>query len=389
MTGGGSGGHITPILAVARELKNLQHDVELIYIGQRGDQLLDVPAKSEFIDKTYSVRAGKFRRYHGEGIRQVLDVPTLLKNIRDAWRVVEGMWQSYRLLGKIKPDCVFIKGGFVGVPVGLAAVKRHIPFVTHDSDAIPGLANRIIARWAAIHAVALPKEVYDYPPEATVTVGVPVQSEFRAVNEKLQKAYKKQIGLRESDRLVFITGGGNGALSLNNVVASFVPNLLVSYDGLRVVHVTGRLHEALFSEQYDTLITDKNLRSRVAVSGFLNDLYAYSGAADVVITRAGATNLAEFALQRKACIVVPNPYLTGGHQLKNAEYLSEKHAVICIPESRLNDEPQAMEQAVRTLLDNPAMGQEMGERFSKFAQTDAAHKLAVLLLDEAQKTKRK
>ncbi len=384
MTGGGSGGHITPILAVAAELKALRPDVHLIYIGQRGDQLSDVPAESKFIDEVYTVSAGKLRRYHGEGIKQLLDVPTMAKNVRDIWRVLAGTIQCYRLLGKIKPDCIFIKGGFVGLPVGLAAARRQVPFVTHDSDALPGLTNRIIARWAALHTVALPKEVYNYPAGKTVAVGVPLQAEFQPVDVSRQKAYRRQLGLNDAAKILFITGGGNGALSLNNAVAGFVPALLDTYPDMLVIHVAGRMHEALFARKYDELLNPEQ-RRRVIVKGFVTELHAYSGAADVVITRAGATNLAEFATQHKACIVVPNPMLAGGHQTKNAEYLAGQQAIICVTEAELTDRPQAMEQAVRNLFDNPDVCREMGERFAEYARPDAARQLAVILLDEAKK----
>jgi UDP-N-acetylglucosamine--N-acetylmuramyl-(pentapeptide) pyrophosphoryl-undecaprenol N-acetylglucosamine transferase len=384
LTGGGSGGHITPILAVARELKALQPDVELIYVGQRGDQLLDVPAESPYIDTVYAVRAGKFRRYHGEGIKQVFDIPTLLKNIRDAWFTVVGTAQSYRLLGRLKPDVVFIKGGFVGVPVGLAAAKRHVPFITHDSDTLPGLANRIIARWAAMHAVALPAEVYPYPSEKTVTVGVPVQAEFTPVSARQQAAYRQEIGLPAEGQLLFVTGGGNGARSLNQVVADITLALLTEYPNLYVIHVAGRLHEAALGKTYDGLLPPSQ-RNHVRVEGFITKLHAYSGAADVIITRAGGTSLAEFAVQHKACIVVPNPVLTGGHQVKNARYLADKHAAICVTEAELTTKPGALDRAIRRLLDNPKERQAMAERLGTFAKADAAKALAVLLLEQAKK----
>src|SRR5665213_182798 len=101
LTGGGSGGHITPILAVAAELKRLRPGIRLVYIGQRGDALGDIPAKDENIDEVFTVRAGKFRRYHGEGLRQVLDISTMFKNIRDAFYVLVGLWQSWRFMGRI------------------------------------------------------------------------------------------------------------------------------------------------------------------------------------------------------------------------------------------------------------------------------------------------
>lgn len=190
LTGGGSGGHITPLLAVAAELKRKDSGCKLVYIGQRGDGLGDIPAANPHIDEVYNVRAGKFRRYHGEGLRQLLDLPTMFKNIRDAFYVVAGIWQSRKLLKRLQPSVVFVKGGFVGVPVGLAAAQLKIPYVTHDSDAIPGLANRIIARWAAIHAVALPAEVYAYPPAKTVTTGIPLQADFSPVTDSLRSQYR-------------------------------------------------------------------------------------------------------------------------------------------------------------------------------------------------------
>lgn len=153
VTGGGSGGHITPILAVVHELRQLSPKAEIIYVGQTGDDLLDVPAHDPNIASVVAIRAGKFRRYHGEGWKQLFDVVTLCKNLRDAVWVLIGLWQSFWLLGRLRPDVIFVKGGFVGVPVGLAAALRGIPYVTHDSDALPGLANRIIARWAKVHTV--------------------------------------------------------------------------------------------------------------------------------------------------------------------------------------------------------------------------------------------
>ena len=152
------GGHITPLLAVAHELKRIEPDCKIVYIGQRGDDFIASVANNSDIDASYTIRAGKFRRYHAGKLKQLFDLPTIAKNIRDIWRVLVGKCQSWYLLRKIKPDIIFIKGAYVGAPVGLAAAWLHIPYVTHDADAIPGLANRIIARWASAHAVALPKK---------------------------------------------------------------------------------------------------------------------------------------------------------------------------------------------------------------------------------------
>jgi UDP-N-acetylglucosamine--N-acetylmuramyl-(pentapeptide) pyrophosphoryl-undecaprenol N-acetylglucosamine transferase len=383
LTAGGSGGHITPILAVARELKTIKPDIELIYIGQRGDQLSDIPKQSEFIDKVYVVRAGKFRRYHGEGLKQLLDLSTVAKNIRDTWWVLIGIIQSYLLLRKLKPDIIFTRGGFVSVPVAIAGRFCGIPYITHDSDAVPSLANRIIAKKALLNTVALPKEVYKYAQYKTVTVGVPVQKEFKFVTPEQKKLYKEQINLTDADKIIFVTGGGNGAQTLNDVIIKISPALFDIYPKLALVHMAGRMHEAVVRKMYETLL-DANRNKRVIVKGFISELYEYSGAADVVITRAGATTLAEFAIQQKPCIVVPSPFLTGGHQLRNAEYLETQNAVVCVTEEQLQDNSEALMSAIRQILDDPDEANSLAKRLSEFAYPDSAKKLAMLLLEQVK-----
>lgn len=380
MTGGGSGGHITPILAVAHELKQLHPDVRLVYIAQRGDAFGKIVADNVLIDETYSVSAGKFRRYHGEGLRQLLDIRTIFLNVRDGFRVIAGLWQSYRLLARLRPDVIFCKGGFVGVPVGLAAAFLHIPYVTHDSDAIPGLANRIIARWAAKHAVALDPSLYMYSSKKTVNVGVPVAPEYRQIDAALQAQFRAGIGLADYDEMVLITGGGLGAARLNHAAVKATPELLRRFPRLAIVHTAGKQHETAVSEAYDACLRSAD-RRRVQVLGYTTELYKYSAAADVVVARGGATNLAELAMQAKACIIVPNPLLTGGHQLKNAAVYEQKDAIISIDEAKLRDNHELLLNAIERLLDNPRLRVQLGKQLHTFARDDSAKKLADLLLD--------
>lgn len=384
LTGGGSGGHITPVLAVAHQLKLLQPDCETIYIGQKGDSLSDIPAQDPDIDQTYAVRAGKLRRYHGEGLKQLLDLETVGKNIRDVGYVAGGLLQSYRLLKRLKPDVVFIKGGFVGVPVGLAAATLGIPFITHDSDALPGLANRIVARWAQLHTVAFPKEVYDYPAAKTLSVGVPISHEFRQRSAEEIAAMKEQLGYGPDQQVVFATGGGLGALRLNQSIQAIAADLLQTHPNLVLVHATGRNHELEASKHYDQLLSD-TARSRVVVVGYTTKLFEYSAVADVVITRAGGTSTAEFAAQAKACIVVPNALLTGGHQSKNAQALVDRQAARVIEESELQHNPQALLTALEALLDDPATVVALGQKLHELAQPDSAQRLAMVLLEQATK----
>lgn len=377
MTGGGSGGHITPILAVAKELKRQHSDVHVTYIGQQGDGFGSIVAEHDTIDSVETVQAGKLRRYHGQGITQLLDIRTVILNLRDGCRTVIGIVQAWRILGKIKPDVVFCKGGFVGVPVGLAAAARRIPYVTHDSDAIPGLANRLIAPWAAAHAVALDAGLYPYPVDKTSSVGVPVSDAYQPVSPKEQAAYRAQVGLEKYDQILLITGGGLGARRVNDAMLKTAPKLLEAFPKLCIVHTAGQKNEVSVSASYTKLL-DSDSRQRVIVRDFLTNLYAYTGAADVVIARGGATNLAELSLQRKPCIIVPNPLLTGGHQLKNAQAYTQKDAIIVIKETELQAADIIYSQVV-TLLQTPRRRQELGRNLAQFARPHATTDLAALL----------
>jgi UDP-N-acetylglucosamine--N-acetylmuramyl-(pentapeptide) pyrophosphoryl-undecaprenol N-acetylglucosamine transferase len=382
VTGGGSGGHITPILAVAHELKQAQPKAEIIYIALQGDTLADLPAQDPNIDKVIFIRAGKLRRYHSEGWKQFLDIPTMLKNLRDIFNTIAGVWQSIWLLRRLKPNVVFIKGGFVGVPVGLASALWRIPYVTHDSDALPGLANRIVAPWARKHAVALPKEVYAYAPEKTETVGVPVSRKYHPANTKEMVETRKRLGLEKANKVVLVTGGGLGAQRVNDAVADCVPDLLTRYPKLYVVHLAGRSKEQSLRQAYQKRVSEKD-QARVIVKDFVSNLYDYSEAADVIITRAGGTSMAEFAAQAKACVVIPNPYLTGGHQLKNAQVLADRKTIKMVREDLMTTDHHALMPPLVELLDNPAMAKQLGDRLHTLAQPDAAHRLAMVLLEVA------
>jgi UDP-N-acetylglucosamine--N-acetylmuramyl-(pentapeptide) pyrophosphoryl-undecaprenol N-acetylglucosamine transferase len=384
VTGGGSGGHITPVLAVANALKQMDPTIKIVYIGQSGDGLSDIPAADPNIDVAESIPAGKLRRYHGEGLKQLLDLHTMWLNIRDAFRTIRGFFEAIRLLREYKPDCLFVKGGFVGVPVGLAAAILRIPYVTHDSDAIPGLANRIVAPWAKYYAVALPKQLYGYEAHRTFTVGVPTQADFKHVSEEDQLVYKAKLGLSEDAKVLLVTGGGLGAQKVNEAMAHAAHDLLSAFPTLVIITIVGRAHEEAVQKLYAEKLSEAE-QGRVRIIGFTTELFRYGGAADLILMRAGATSIAEFAVQGKACILVPNPFLTGGHQLKNAEALREAGAVAIVDDDSMTDDIPLVIATVSGLLEDAEARQELAANLGKFAHPNAAVELAQLVLKTAKK----
>lgn len=380
LTGGGSGGHIRPLLAVAAELKSLQPDCQVICVGDRGGNFAHLTQQHASVDQIHSIFAGKFRRYHGESwLRQLIDIRTVLLNIRDILYLVVGLLQSVFLLLRVRPAVVFLKGGFVGVPVGLAAALLRIPVVTHDSDALPGLANRIVSRWANVHATGMPAEFYPYNAAKIRHVGVLVSRDYVPVSSGLKQQYRADLQLNDAAKVLLITGGSLGSRNLNSVVRAVADKLLTRDSSLIIIHQVGH---------GNTDVYDGYKHERLQVLEFLDGMHRYSGASDLIVGRAGANTIAEFGVQAKACIVVPSPFLAGGHQLKNGEFLRSKQAAIVLDESKLLQNPELLQQQITRLLADDYERQLLADRLAGLAMPDAARSLAQILIKAIQKGSR-
>jgi UDP-N-acetylglucosamine--N-acetylmuramyl-(pentapeptide) pyrophosphoryl-undecaprenol N-acetylglucosamine transferase len=373
--GGGSGGHIAPLLAVAKYLKTHRPELRIVAVTERGGRFSQMFENQPMIDEVRFVNAGKLRRYYGESwTTRLFDVRRNLLNIRDLCRLSLGLLQSLWLLGRLKPDLVFIKGGYVGVPVGFAARFRGVPYITHDSDALPGLANRLIAGHARLNAVGMPEEFYSYPKAKMVRVGIPTDPDAHPLSKEERQAILLAEKLPTDARVLLITGGSNGAQRVDEAIHTILQDLLQNNLKLRVIHLVGQGNEQLYDDY------EADLQSRIRVARFLQPLSRYSGVADVIVTRAGASTLAEFAAQAKPCIVIPNPLLTGGHQTKNAAVLEKSHAAIIVSEQVVKDNVQVLQAHITALLDDQAQRHELGEALHKLIPNEGTTVLGDLLL---------
>ena len=381
LTGGGSGGHITPLLSLARELKSQSPDCQIVYVGHKGDNFDTFKDNSHDFDFMVFINAGKFRRYHTSSrLAQLFDLKTWALNIRDFFRLPASIISSLRIMRRFKPSVVFSKGGFVAVPVGIAAKLSRVPIVTHDSDIVPGLANRIVGRWAKVQATGMPAKHYAYRSDTVEYVGIPIDQRIKKVTPKIQNDYKKQLKLPPESTVLLLSGGGNGSRRLNELMTAISRHLLESNLSLYIVHITGRTHEESVKAGYRAVLPKDQLK-RVVITGFTSDFYAYSAAADLIITRAGATTLAELAAAGKACVIIPSPYLTGGHQLKNAEELAKLDAAVVAGEAI---EPDELLVTLSELLNNDHRRFELSRNLYSTANPDAAAKLARLILKTAK-----
>lgn len=318
------------------------------------------------------ISAGKLRRYHGESlITKIFDVKTNLLNARDFFRLAGGTVQSYFLLKRLKPSALLLKGGFVCVPVAFAARFKRVPYITHDSDALPGLSNRIAARWASYNATGMPAKYYPYPAATVKYVGVPTDERFRKYSVSEENLLKEEYGFAPDNKILLITGGSLGARRLNSAVLEILPKLLKNHSNLRVLHQIGEGNEdqiARFPEE---------LKAKVFFFSFSLEIFHMSAIAELVVARAGASAMADYASQSKACIVVPNPYLAGGHQLKNAQVYMDAQAVVVVNEKDL---PAGLYEAIEDLLKHPEKRVSLSENLHTLTPSkSAAASLAELL----------
>lgn len=370
MAGGGTGGHVMPLLAVAAALKRQCNDCRLVYVGERGGSYDGIVRQSGLFEAVYLIRAGKFRRYHGESWRQRLfDLKTLTLNMVDLWRFVVGLFEAWSLLGRLRPAAVFLKGGYVGVPVGLAAGWLKIPLLTHDSDAVAGLANRLVSRYACWHATAMPADYYPYPAIRVQTVGVPVAPDYRRITPSQVAKAKQSIKVPSDKLMLLVTGGSSGSLAINRAIRLCVDKLLADHPQLWLVHQVGRGKMTVY---------DGYKHPRIKVCQFLSPMNLYMSAADIVICRGSATTLAELGHLEKAAVVIPSPHLAAGHQLKNADWLHRNRAAIVLPESQLNG--PSLPAIIDRLVRSPAERQRLAKRLAAITQPDAADRLARLIL---------
>ncbi len=325
-----------------------------------------------------NVISGRFRRYHGMSRWHLLRPAIFFPNLVDLFKVIAGFVQSVVGLILWQPDVVFLKGGYVCLPVGYAARMLRIPIVLHDSDAHPGLTSRLIAPFADKIGTGAPREYYDYPKGKTKHVGIPVSPEFREYSDQERTKIKQKLGFDSNRPLVVVTGGGLGAVRINNAIAESRELLLESTS---VFLISG-------DSQYD------ELKSKLTnLPGWRLEAFVHSGmaeilsAADLVVARAGATTLAELSALHKPTIIVPNRLLTAGHQMKNAKVYQDGFAAIIVDEQDIERSSEVLARQVINLLQSEKIIHELGQNFGKFAKPEAAKDMAQMIISSVYRRK--
>jgi UDP-N-acetylglucosamine--N-acetylmuramyl-(pentapeptide) pyrophosphoryl-undecaprenol N-acetylglucosamine transferase len=374
--GGGSGGHVTPVLAVINELAKSDDALQVWFVCDKAfeSQSRGIMARADVPVQVSTILAGKFRRYtHLTRLRQATSFYIVSRNLLDIFKVAVGFLQSIILILRVKPDVVFAKGGYVSLPLGLAARLLGCPLVIHDSDTRPGLTNRILSRYATQIATGSPLKNYPYDPQKSQYVGVPIGNDFAPVSTAQQHAFKRALGVDPTKKLVVATGGGLGASSINLALVKAARSL--SARGIAVYSITGKSHY----DDVAPMVT--GIADYAAVPFVYEKMHEVLGAADVVISRASATFLQELAGLAKAVIAVPARHL--GDQLKNAEVYKDAGAAIIMTDHEIGIGDD-LESTIVRLMSSDAERRELGAKLHEFARPNAAHDLAQLILGAAK-----
>lgn len=305
LTGGGTAGHVTPNIALLPELKKQGYDIH--YIGSKNG--IEKKLIEEFDIPYYGISSGKLRRYFDP------------KNFSDPFKVVKGYTEASALLKKLNPNVVFSKGGFVAVPVVLAAKRRHIPSIIHESDMTPGLANKICIPCATKICANFPETIKVLPAEKAVLTGSPIRKELFSGNKLLGLNF---CNFNVNKPVILIIGGSLGSAAINEAVRSVLPALLERF---QIIHLCGKdkLDESL-----------KNKAGYVQFEYIKKELSDLMDAADLVISRAGANAICELLALRKPNILIPlSAAASRGDQILNANSFKQQGFSYVIKEEDL------------------------------------------------------
>ena len=346
IAGGGTGGHLFPGIAVAREIQRRDPASSILFVGaQQGIETRVVP-KEGFELQTLPVG----------GIKGVGAV----RQVRNLAGIAASVFKARQILREFEPDAVIGVGGYASFPMLTAAVLGSYPRVIMEQNAIPGLANRVLGKWVDFAAVTDTRTQSYFGNRAVVT-GNPIRPEFKSIPPKHHVA----------SYTILIFGGSQGAQSINRAVIAAFAALSPWKEQLRFVHQTGERQLDEVKNAYAVQGFQADVRT------FFNNFHEQYAAADLIVSRSGATTVAEIKAAGRAAILIPFPFATDDHQMKNARSMAEEAAAILIPNSELSGERLAA--AILDLIRDPERLKKIEDNARRMAILDAEQRIVNLV----------
>ena len=358
VTGGGTGGHIYPAMAVADALT--EGGAKVYYVGNKRNMEFELAAKKGYKCLHVSV----------SGMPRKLNPKFFVWGVK----LVKAIIRSVRYIKKYKPNAVFATGGYVSAPMIFACILTKTPYMMHDCDAMPGLVTRRLSKRAKYVSLAFENAKKFIPNKHAIVTGNPIREEF----ETLTKAdARRKLGL-ENRLTICIMGGSQGAKSINNTTIELIKELSQEMN-LQVIFQTGKKNYADVTDRiqkiYPAYEQDKNL----IIRPYFEDMISPLKSSDIVVSRAGSLSLSEICASDAAPILIPYPYAAANHQRINAKYLLDMGACIYIEDKEL--EPNRLREAIVELIDNPIKMNYLKQNASHLARFDATKRIAKLIKD--------
>jgi len=365
LTGGGSGGHFYPLIAVADALREKAREEklltppELYYLAPNS---YDQEALDKYDIEFRPISAGKMRTHFS------------FQNISDLFKTMWGIVKSIWTVFSIYPDVVFAKGGYVSFPVLVAARLLRIPVFIHESDSVPGRVNRWAGGFAKKVAVSFPDAASYFPKEKVALTGNPIRDE---IANPATSGAREYLNMKDDVPVIFVIGGSQGAQRVNSIILESLPQLIEDY---YVIHQVGESNLKSVKETTEFFFSElprvkQTLEYRYKPFGFLDEtaLRMAAGAADIVISRAGST-IFEIAAWAVPSILIPLTESHADHQRKNAYAYAASGAATVIDEANLSDDILMSE--LKEVMGNTDIYERMATAAAKFAQLDAADTIA-------------
>lgn len=356
-SGGGTGGSVAPLLAVAEELWKEPGDSDLrfVFVGTKsGPEREMVAAFNKEIGPMEFIPliSGKWRRYFS------------IYNFLDIFKIITAWFQSFGLLTKIRPDIIISAGAFVSVPLVWAAHTKKIPILIHQQDLRPGLANKLMAPRARAITVVFEKSLLDYGPKA-VLAGNPIRQLVNTQDENLVRKLKAEYSLDNSIPLVFVSGGRLGATGINRLVFKAAFGLA---QNCQIIHLTG---QGKMPEEA-SLLKINNYHVREFLDN--RELSTLISLSDLIVSRAGLGTLTESSYWRKPTILIPMP---NSHQEDNAAYFAQERAALFMNQAELT--PEKLTAAIKDVLADSILKRELSNNIGKIMKRGAAGTIAGII----------
>ena len=359
ISGGGTGGHIFPALSIAGKLKELNPETEILFVGADGRMEMEkVPAAGY-----------KIVGLPVAGLQRKLT----LSNFALPFKVIKSVSMAKKVIREFRPDIAIGVGGYASAPLLWAASRMGIPTLIQEQNGFAGLTNKILGKKARSICVAYEGMERFFPADRIVLSGNPIRKEIVAADEKMKVEAMNFYGLNPEMKHIFIVGGSLGSATLNNAMKKWIEDGCPAGEGIEVIWQCGKYYKpSIDAFMADAKASGKDV-SRIQHSDFIGRMDLAYAAADVVISRSGASSVSELCAAHKASIFVPSPNVTEDHQTHNAMALVRKDAGMIVKDS------EAAEKLMKTaceLIENPEKIALMEKNIAALAKTDAAQTIA-------------